>query len=237
MDGVRALAADFGPAGDQKMGQIHHFGLAGGVAQDSFAFGQAGGHEQVLGAAHGGKVKGDVGPAQLVAAAHDVAGVELQGGAHFFQGLGVLFHGPGADGAAAGQGYLGLSQAGPKRAEHQHRGAHGLDQFVGGVGQKGARFDPDGVGVVAGKGGRATQHLEHGEGGVDVAQARHVVEGNRAVQQQGGEQDGQGGVFGAADANGSAQGGSPFDNQFFHRLLQRRGNSARRAGCRGGFVS
>ena len=63
----------------------------------------------------------------------DVAVLEVDLGAHGLQALQVLVDGPGADGAAAGQGHPGLAEAGQQRPQHQHRGPHGLDQLVGGL--------------------------------------------------------------------------------------------------------
>lgn len=135
-DGAAAVAFDLRAAGDKEVGQIHHFGLAGRVFQRGLAVGQHGGHEQVFRAAHGGHVKGDVGAAQLVAMAHDVAFFQLEGGAHELQALQVLVHGAGADGAAAGQGHAGLADTGQQRTQAEHRGAHGAHQIIRSLGSR-----------------------------------------------------------------------------------------------------
>ena len=69
-----ALDADGGGAGafdlrahlDQQVGEIDHFGFAGGVAQHGFALGEDGGHHEVFGAGDGDAVEVDDGAAQAV---------------------------------------------------------------------------------------------------------------------------------------------------------------------------
>ena len=52
----------------------------------------------------------------------------------------VLVHRARADGAAARQRHLRLAKARQQRPQHQHRGAHGLDQLVGRPGRSSARW-------------------------------------------------------------------------------------------------
>ena len=59
-----------------------------------------------------------------------VAVLDLDLGAHRLQALDVLVDRARADGAAAGQRHRGLAEARQQRAQHQHRGAHGLHQLV-----------------------------------------------------------------------------------------------------------
>jgi hypothetical protein len=60
-DGRRARALDRRPHRDQQVGEVLHLGLAGRVAQDGLAVGQARGHHHVLGAGHGDGVEADLG--------------------------------------------------------------------------------------------------------------------------------------------------------------------------------
>ncbi len=201
-------------AGDEEIGQVHHFGLAGRVFQRGLAVGQHGGHEQVLRAAHGGHVEGDVGAAQPVAMAHDVAFFQLEGGAHELQALQVLVHRTRADGAAAGQGHAGLADAGQQRAQAEHRGPHGAHQIIGGLGQQAAGRQLHAVPAVA---AGAAQHVQELDGGMDVAQVGHVGVDQGRVQQDAGKKNGQGGILGAADIYGPFERRTAFDNELVHQ--------------------
>ena len=122
-------------------------------------------------------------------------------------------HGAGADGAAAGHRDPGLAQAGQQRAEHEHRGAHGLDQFVGGFRAERAgrhRHLPVGEGV------GAAEQFEQLGGGADVPQVRDVGVGYGFVEQDAAHEDGQGRVFGAAHMHDAGQRDAAFDDQFVH---------------------
>ena len=146
--------------------------------------------------------------------ADDVAGFQFEDRPHFFQGREVQIDRAGADGAAAGLGHPGSAGTGQKRSQGEHRGAHGAHEVVGGLGfQTLAGLDGDGVVL---EGGRTAEDAEKGDGGLDVAQARHVGDDRSFGQKRRGKQDGQGGVFGAADTNGAGKGLAAVDTQFIH---------------------
>ena len=236
MDSAAAVAFDLRAAGDEEVGQIHHFGLAGRVFQRGLAVGQHGGHEQVFRAAHGGHVKGDVGAAQLVAMAHDVAFFQLEGGAHELQALQVLVHGAGADGAAAGQGHAGLADTGQQRAQTEHRGAHGAHQIIRSLGQQAAGLQLHTMIVIA---AGAAQHVQELDGGMDVAQVGHIGVDHGRVQQDAGKKNGQGGILGAADIYGPFERRTAFDNELVHqdpRAACRLRPAAHAGGCGSGPV-
>ena len=222
---ARAVAGDLRPAAVQELRQVLDLGLAGRVLQHRLALGQGGGHDEVLGAAHGREVELDVRALQAIAVADDVAALQLEDRAHLLQALQMHVHGPGADGAAAGQGHAGAAQAGQERPQAQDRGAHGADQVVGGLGLEVAGLEIDLPFRVF---GRAAQKLQQLQGGADVAQVRHVGQAHLAVDEDGGQQDGQGGVLGAADGHGALEGGAAFYDEFVHymSLRKRRGSTA-----------
>ena len=201
-------------AGDEEVGKIHHFGLAGRVFQRGLAVGQHGGHEQVFRAAHGGHVKGDVGAAQLVAMAHDVAFFQLEGGAHELQALQVLVHGAGADGAAARQAHLGASEARGKRAERQHGGAHRLHELVRSLRarhvaciERHVRARPRHLDA------HALEELEHR---AHVGQVRHVVKHQIIRREQRRRKDGKCGVLGAGRADFAHEAVASVDSELLH---------------------
>lgn len=98
---ICALPCNIRSAGAQEVGQIDDLRLACRIFQYGFAFGQRGGHQQVFGTANGGKVKPDMRPLQLTAAAHYITGIKLEFRTHFFQRAQVQVHRTGSYGAAA----------------------------------------------------------------------------------------------------------------------------------------
>ena len=67
---------------------------------------------------------------QPVGAGADITVFNLDISAHRFQTLDVQVHRPGANGAAARQRYLSLTETGQQWPQHQDRGSHGAHQFV-----------------------------------------------------------------------------------------------------------
>ena len=154
-----------------------------------------------------GMSKYDLGAPEAPAAARplgdDVAALEADGAAQRLEALEVLVDGARADLAAAGERDLRAAEARDERAEHQHARAHLLHELVGRLGAHvGAGGDVD-----LGRVDRhvAAEEAQQRRGGVDVAQRRHVAQLARAVGEQRGAEDGQGGVLRAADADRAAQ--------------------------------
>ncbi len=128
-------AFDLRAHGVEQCGEVGDFGLAGAILHDGLAFGERGGHEQVFGAGDGDLVENDFGAVEAVGGGFDVAVFLRDLCAETLETLDVEIDGAGADGAAAGQRDVGASATGDQRAEHESRGAHGLDQFVGSFGR------------------------------------------------------------------------------------------------------
>ena len=201
-----AVAFDLRAHLDEHLGQVDDLGLLRGVFQNGFALGQAGGHEEVLGAGHRDHVGGDARALQArgaVGQARDhVAVLHVDQGAHGLQALDVLVDRARADGAAARQRHPRVAETRQQRAQRQHRGAHGLDQLV-------RRFAV-GFGVHA-------HVVEQAPHGAHVVQARHVGQQHRLVGQQGGAHLGQRGVLGAGDGQLALQRPPAADQEFVHR--------------------
>eukprot|EP01137_Pigoraptor_chileana_P029746 Opistho-2@15329 len=218
-DVAGAVAFDLRAHADQHFGQVDDLGLLRGVLEQRLALGQRGGHEEVLGAGDGDHVGQDARALQPRAAlgqARDhVAVLDHDLGAHRLQALDVLVDRPRADGAAARQRHLGMAEARQQRAQRQHRGAHGLHQFVGGLGiAELAGVQAHGAVVVGlGRHAHVAHQLEHGR---HVLQARHVVQHHGLVGQQRRAQLGQRGVLGAGNEHFAAKLTPAANQKFVH---------------------
>ena len=225
MQGVHALDADHIPTGagnarahgDQTVGQVYHFRLAGGVLDDRLAVGQTGGHHQVLGASHRHHVGEQARALQAGHLGVHVTVLHLDLGAHGLQALDVLVHRPRTDGTATGQAHPGLTEASHQRAEHQDGSTHGLDHFVGRDRVvHPARIQRDDVGIAA---DLHAHLLEQAQQRTDVVQTRHVGKGHRLLGQQRRTQDRQGCILGAGNGDLARQAGAAFNQQFIHASM------------------
>ena len=148
---------------------------------------------------------------QPLGAGLDVAMLLGDGCAQPLQAFDVQIDGARADRASAGQGNAGASAARDQRAQHQRRGAHGLDQFIGGFGV--ARLSTaDGSAML----GAAIAQFDLGAHGgqqlalgLDVAHLGDVFQDDRLIGEQRRRHGGQRGVLRAADANGPSSGLPP----------------------------
>ena len=127
----------------------------------------------------------------------------------------MQIHRAGPDGAAAGHGYAGFAEPGQQRAEHEHRGAHGFDQFIGGFRAERAGGHGD---LPVFKGVRAAEQFKEFEGGTDIPQIRDIGVGHGFVEQDAAHEDGESRVFGAAHMHDAGQRNAAFDDQFVHEL-------------------
>jgi len=135
---------------------------------------------------------------------------------HGLQALDVLIDRARANGATARQRHPRPPQPRQQRPEHQHRGAHGLDQFVGGQRlQRRARLQRHAAALAVGL--HLHPHvLQQAAHGGHVAQARHVAQRHRLVGEQGGAEFGQGGVFGTGNRHLAMQAVAAVYAQFVH---------------------
>ena len=213
-DAVRAVTLDARAHRDQQRRQIGDLGLLGRVLQDRLALRQRGRHQQVLGAGDGDHVRPDARAAQAVGLGDDVAALHRDVRTHGLQPLDVLIHRPRTDGAAAGQRHHGHTEASQQRPEHEDRGPHRLDQFVGRHRMvDGARIEVQGVAV----GQRFDAHLpQQGEGGLHVPQPRHVAQSQRFGTQQRRADLGQRGVLRSGDGDVALQAASAANQKLVH---------------------
>ena len=205
-NGRGTVAFDIGTHGDQALGQIHHFRLAGRVFEDGFTLGERSCHHQVFGTRYGDRIQENVGTLQpAIGLGLDVAILHLYVGTHHFQTVDVQVNRSGTDGTATRQGDFGFAKMCHQRAKHQYGGAHGLYQLVR------CMEVLDGVGVHFNTHlfvneqlhPHATEQLDHGG---NIVQVRQVADGNRLIRQQCRRQNGQGRVLGTGNANFAIQG-------------------------------
>ena len=219
LDDVGARAHDVGPHGVEEVGQVHHMRLFGGVLDDRHALGQNGGEHDVHGSAHGDDVQVDLGalhPARPGAGVN-IAALYVHVGPHGHKTLDVLVNGAPAEVAAAGRGDLRRAEAAQQRA----------DQIVGGPNLAGQLLrdagvaDMGAVDVHRSAVDRAyvgTQILEDIQDQRHVADLGNVLDAADAVHQQGGGDDSDSGVLGAADVDLSKQ-RSPAVNYIFRQTF------------------
>ena len=120
--------------------------------------------------------------------------------AHGGEALDVLVDGADAEVAAAGHGHGSLTEAAQQRAQQIIAGANTARQIVGRAGGvDGAAVDLDGVAVQHAHPG--AQLLQNGEEQRHIADLGDVLDAADTVYQQGGRDNGNGGVFGAADGD------------------------------------
>ena len=218
-DAAGAVAFDLRAHGDQHLGQIRNFRLLRGVFEHRLALGQRSGHHEIFGARHGDHVGGDAGALQALPACGQlgdhVAVLDHDLGPHGGHALDVLVHRARTNGATTGQRHRGLAKAGQQRAQGQHRSAHGLDQFVRGLG----RVQSAGVNAhraVVSTLGRHTHVADELEHGANVLQLRHIEQGHGLGREQCGAQLRQGGIFGTRHQHLALQGTAAADQEFVH---------------------
>ncbi len=210
-----ADAFDLGAHLDEAFGDIADLGLAGGVLDDGLAARQGGGEEHVVGGADGHLGEHDAAAAQGAALGlgEHVAGLDLDLGAELLEAHQMQVDGTRADGAAAGQRHLGLAAAGEQRTEHPEAGPHAADHFIGRHRiDDVARREVERLADVLGRSGTfavdgevdAVIAQDPGEQ-IDVGEIGDVLQRQPVRGQQAGDHQGQGGVLGAGDRNGTVE--------------------------------
>ncbi len=201
-------------------------GLLGGVVDGGDAISQHGGHHHVHGGAHADLIHIDAGALQAAVPGHGLDKAALGDlGAHSAKALHVQVDGPHAEVAAAGHGHGGLAKPAQQRAHQIVAGADAAGQLIGRPGGvDAAAVQLHGVAVQDADLG--AQFLQNGEEQRHVADLRHVFDADNAVHQQGGGDNGNGGVLGAADGNLAKQGMTAADHVLIHnRYLSSNGES------------
>ena len=207
LDDVGARPHDVGPHGVEEVGQVHDVRLLGGVLNDGHAVGQHGGQHDVHGSPHGHHVQIYLSAGQT-AAGHfgaDEAAAHIHVGPHGHKALHMLVNGPSAQVAAPGQGDLRPAEASQQSAHQVVAGADLPGQLVGDL-------PVADVGTVDVHGGAVDgadvrpQLLEDLENQSHVADLGNIFNAAYPVHQKGGGDDGDSGVFGAADGDASTKG-------------------------------
>ena len=163
---------------------------------------------------HRGNVKIDFISDQLFGGGLHITVGQLDFGAQAGQTFQVQVDGPGPDGAAPGQGHARFFQTGQQGPQNQDGCPHFADQVIGGfmVGKTGG-IDFDRMVRILDPG---AQIFQEQPGASDIHQPGHIVKGVAPVRQEGGHQDRQGGVFGAADINFTGQPAAALDENLVH---------------------
>src|SRR3990167_1504902 len=194
-DGVGAGTGDFAAHGIDEVGQVDHLRFAGGVFQHRAALGQRSSHHDVFGTGHADDIEEEVRTAQAAfrRLGLDIAAFHVDLRAHGFETTDVQVDRTRTNGAATRQRHFGLAKARDQRAKHEDRRAHGFHQLVGcNQGLDAARIDFDAELLVDHRlNAHAAEQLDHGG---DVVQVRQGAHRHRAIGQQGGRQNRQGGV-------------------------------------------
>ena len=179
--------------------------LLGGVFDGGGAVGQHGGHHDVHSGAHGYHIHVDVGTGEPAAPGCGMDEVALRHfGAHGPEALDVLVDGPYAEVAAAGHGHGGLAEAAQQRSQQIVGRPDAPCHIIGGMGAAdGAAVDLHGVLIQHPH--PCAQLIQNGEKQGHVADLGDVLDAAYAVHQQGGRDDGNGGVLGTASASSPAR--------------------------------
>ncbi len=175
-------------------------GLLGGVFNDGGAMGQGGGQHDVHGGAHRGDVHIDRGALHiaLLCRGTDQAAPNVHIGAHGGKAFDMLVNGAVAQVAAAGWGHLGAAEPGEEDADEIVAGANLPGRFI----RDGLVSHMRAIDVHRGAVHRphvGAQILEDVEHQGHIADLGKILNAADPVHQQGGGDDGNGGILGAAD--------------------------------------
>ena len=215
LDGVGAGALDVRAHGVQEVGQIHDVRLLGGVFDGGDAVSQCSGHHDVHGGAHGDNVQihRRAGETAVLGGGVDEAALHGDVSSHGGEALDVLVDGADTEVAAAGHGHSRLSEAAQQSAQQVVAGADAAGQIVGRAGTvDGVAVDLHRVTVQHADVG--AQLLQNGEEQGHIADLGNVFDAADTVHQQGGGNDGDGGIFCTADGHFAKQRTAAMDNVF-----------------------
>ena len=188
-------------------------GLLGGVFDDGIALCHDGGHHDVHGSTHGDDIQIDVGTVQTAGFRRGVNKAALYHhlGAQGGKAFDVLINGAHAEVASAGHGDFRLTKAAQQGTDQVVGGTDFAGQFIAGPG----RVDMTGVNFhsMAVDGANVSPQLfQNAQTERHIGNLRNVFNAANPVHQKGGGDDGNGGVFRAADFDLSKQGLSALYN-------------------------
>ena len=222
-DGVRAGALDVRAHGVEEVREVDDMRLLGGVFDRGDAIGEDGGHHDVHRRADADHVEIDGRALEAAAPGRGVDEVALRHvRAHRAEALDVLVDRTYTEVAAAGHGDRCLTEAAEQRAEQIVARADLAREVIAGLGRVDA-VAVDLHGVLVEDLHLRTHVLEDSEQERHVADLRDVLDAAHAVDEQSGRNDGNCGIFRAADRDLAEQGTRPVDNiliQNRHPLLR-----------------
>ena len=173
----------------------------GSVFNNGVALRQNGGHHDIHGCAYRYHVQIDVGPGQTSPGdcGVDVAALGGDAGPQRGKSLYVLVNGAdAAEVAAAGHGHLRLAEAAQQSADEVIGGPQLPAEFIGGTGSMDmAAVDLHRMAVDGADG--SAQLLQNLQNGGNVGDLGNIFDTANAVYQNGGGNDGDSGIFSAAD--------------------------------------
>ena len=213
LDGVRAVATDARAHADEHLGGALHFGFGGGVHDACAAARGNGGEHEVL-RAENARVVGEDGRAfeRLLRAGDELVAVAGDFRAEGGEAGEVDVDRALADDVAAGLRAGSLAEAAEERAHHEEaaaQAARGLHRGRGAVQLRGVDAQDVRRRPLDGR-AEAAQDLRHL---LDVADVGDVLEDALFGDEKGGGHRAEGGVLGAADADGAFEGAAAFDDE------------------------
>ena len=200
----------------RKFARSHDFRFRRGAFDHGRAFGQHGGHHDVVGAENGRAefaAQIDHRAGQFRREHFDVAAFDPHRGAERFESLQMQIDRPIADDAAAGQRNGRFLATAEQRTEHANRGAHFAHDFVGRDRFDLLRLDRDGAAGAFHLRAEMRQDLQHV---MRVAQVRHAMQNARLARQQRRGQDRQRRIFRAADLDRTGERMTAVNENFIH---------------------
>ena len=136
---------------------------------------------------------------------------------HQLEAMDVQVDRSSADGATAWQGNIGHAEFGGQWSQRQDRGAHGLDQLIGGdMVIDGSRQHGDRA--VALHGG--TENFQQLQRGIHILEMRYIAEVDLFIAQQGCKQYRQRRVFGTGDGHVAVQAATTVNLEFVHQKIR-----------------
>ena len=214
-DGIGPGPLDLGTHPVQVQTQVDDLGFTGGIFEDRLPLGGGCRHHQVLGTADSRNIEIDPRTLKTLAFGFHIAMLQGDLGTQGLESFKMQVYRAGTDGAAAGQGNARLAEASQQWSQHQHRGAHGLDQIIGGL----MAVDAGGIDLhhmpVAFN--LCTEGFQDLDGGIDVTQKRHVADLVHSGRQDSGDKDRQRGILGTADRDLSLQLFSTLDDELVQK--------------------
>ena len=230
-DGGTSRAQNLRTHRDQKIGEIHHLGFAGGAFNDRDALRENRRHHHIRSAQHrwtGSSTQKQIGSLQPGRGGPDVAAFDDDLCTQCLEPFQMKIDGPRANDASAGQRDGRFVQTAEQRSHDANRAAHLANQIVIAVRLDLRGLHGHGVALHLHLGAQRFQDLPHE---LHIAQVRHVVDGARLGGEQRRRQNGQDGIFCTTDTHIAVQWHAAFDQQTIHESLSLK-FSATRAGCR-----